>query len=89
MSETAVEKNTEELLTQDEFTELLQTEEQPESEKITVRQQVTPQMLATRSIRKMFGIRLQPYVREFPKIGRNSECICGSGKKFKKCCGRI
>lgn len=22
------------------------------------------------------------------KIGRNSECPCGSGKKFKKCCIR-
>jgi len=21
------------------------------------------------------------------KIGRNDPCICGSGKKFKKCCG--
>ena len=21
------------------------------------------------------------------KIGRNAPCICGSGKKFKKCCG--
>ncbi|MFN8674162.1 MAG: SEC-C metal-binding domain-containing protein [Candidatus Sericytochromatia bacterium] len=26
------------------------------------------------------------YVREEPKIGRNDPCICGSGKKFKKCC---
>lgn len=22
------------------------------------------------------------------KIGRNDPCICGSGKKYKKCCGR-
>ncbi len=22
-----------------------------------------------------------------PKIGRNESCLCGSGKKFKKCCG--
>lgn len=22
------------------------------------------------------------------KIGRNAPCPCGSGKKFKKCCGR-
>lgn len=21
-----------------------------------------------------------------PKVGRNDPCICGSGKKFKKCC---
>ena len=26
--------------------------------------------------------------RETPKIGRNDPCPCGSGKKFKKCCGR-
>ena len=23
-----------------------------------------------------------------PKVGRNSPCPCGSGKKFKRCCGR-
>ena len=25
--------------------------------------------------------------REEPKVGRNDPCPCGSGKKFKKCCG--
>ena len=25
--------------------------------------------------------------REQPKIGRNDPCTCGSGKKYKKCCG--
>jgi uncharacterized protein len=25
--------------------------------------------------------------RESPKIGRNDPCPCGSGKKFKQCCG--
>ena len=30
-----------------------------------------------------------PYVRERPKIGRNQPCICGSGKKYKHCCGRL
>ncbi len=28
-----------------------------------------------------------PTTREQPKIGRNDPCPCGSGKKFKKCCG--
>ncbi len=27
------------------------------------------------------------YVRETKKIGRNDPCPCGSGKKYKKCCG--
>ena len=25
--------------------------------------------------------------REEPKVGRNDDCPCGSGKKYKKCCG--
>ena len=29
-----------------------------------------------------------PIVREEPKIGRNDLCPCGSGRKYKKCCGR-
>ena len=27
-------------------------------------------------------------VRTEPKIGRNDPCPCGSGKKYKKCCGK-
>lgn len=27
------------------------------------------------------------YVRESAKIGRNDPCVCGSNKKYKKCCG--
>ena len=30
----------------------------------------------------------EPYRREHPKIGRNDPCPCGSGKKYKNCCGR-
>jgi SEC-C motif-containing protein len=30
----------------------------------------------------------KPARREEPKIGRNDPCPCGSGKKYKKCCGR-
>ncbi|MBY0516329.1 MAG: SEC-C domain-containing protein [Bacteriovoracaceae bacterium] len=29
----------------------------------------------------------QAFKRLEPKIGRNDPCSCGSGKKFKKCCG--
>ena len=25
--------------------------------------------------------------RTDPKVGRNDPCPCGSGKKYKKCCG--
>ena len=27
-------------------------------------------------------------VRSAPKVGRNAPCPCGSGKKYKRCCGR-
>ena len=27
-------------------------------------------------------------VNEGPRVGRNDPCPCGSGKKYKKCCGR-
>ena len=26
--------------------------------------------------------------RTLPKVGRNDPCPCGSGKKYKQCCGR-
>ena len=30
---------------------------------------------------------VQTIVRKERKVGRNEPCICGSGKKYKKCCG--
>jgi preprotein translocase subunit SecA len=30
----------------------------------------------------------KPAKRNGKKIGRNAPCPCGSGKKYKKCCGR-
>ena len=30
----------------------------------------------------------QPKRRSAPKVGRNDPCPCGSGKKYKQCCGR-
>ncbi len=30
----------------------------------------------------------EPIKRDQPKVGRNDACICGSGKKYKHCCGR-
>ncbi|WP_091641948.1 preprotein translocase subunit SecA [Aquisalimonas asiatica] len=29
------------------------------------------------------------FVREGRKVGRNEPCTCGSGKKYKNCCGRL
>ena len=30
----------------------------------------------------------ESFKREAPKVGRNDPCSCGSGKKYKKCCGK-
>jgi len=30
-----------------------------------------------------------PIRREVPKAGRNDPCPCGSGRKYKNCCGRV
>jgi len=34
------------------------------------------------------SVKKKPQMRSAKKIGRNAPCPCGSGKKYKKCCGR-
>lgn len=34
------------------------------------------------------GKTIAPIVNDTPRVGRNDECPCGSGKKYKKCCGK-
>jgi preprotein translocase subunit SecA len=36
---------------------------------------------------EMQEAKLEPVVASGPRIGRNDACPCGSGKKYKKCCG--
>jgi len=33
--------------------------------------------------------KVETIVRSEAKVGRNDPCPCGSGRKFKKCCGRV
>jgi preprotein translocase subunit SecA len=33
--------------------------------------------------------KVQPFVRQNDKVGRNQPCPCGSGKKYKQCHGKI
>ena len=30
--------------------------------------------------------KIEPIIRDMPKIRRNQKCPCGSGLKYKKCC---
>ena len=34
------------------------------------------------------GKPIAPIVNDTPRVGRNDDCPCGSGKKYKKCCGK-
>jgi uncharacterized protein len=54
---------------------------------------IAQQQLIESNVRRMFQhflgqrkIANAPIVRDKQKVGRNDPCICGSGKKYKKCC---
>jgi SEC-C motif-containing protein len=34
-------------------------------------------------------VKPRPFKRTAPKVGANDPCSCGSGKKYKKCCGKV
>lgn len=48
----------------------------------------TGKMQAIDAVEFMKKVRTKPIVRDYPKIGRNDKCPCGSGLKYKKCCLR-
>ena len=35
------------------------------------------------------NVKAAPFVRVGQKVGRNEACPCGSGKKYKLCCGKL
>lgn len=51
------------------------------------KEETKPQMV-TQALTSERLIQHGPYKRATPKIGRNDKCPCGSGKKYKNCCGR-
>jgi preprotein translocase subunit SecA len=59
------------------FTARLNTPDAPKREQVA---KVTGESLGGERVKN-------PTVRKTPKIGRNDPCPCGSGKKYKKCCG--
>ena len=48
----------------------------------------TPQQLMDENPELTMPQKQKTVRREQPKVGRNDPCPCGSGKKYKKCCGR-
>ncbi len=49
---------------------------------------VSPQMQGSKATSQEKEDKITPYRRIQPKVGRNDPCPCGSGKKYKKCCGK-
>jgi uncharacterized protein len=46
-----------------------------------------PQVLPTLRVFAQIGGIRSSTTRRSPKVGRNEPCPCGSGKKYKRCCG--
>lgn len=55
-----------------------------------VEEMETQQRKQQRSINQVGGENKmkEPSIRDQDKVGRNDSCPCGSGKKYKKCCGQ-
>ncbi len=49
---------------------------------------VASQQAAARASANAGAVSPVQVIRTAPKVGRNDPCTCGSGKKYKNCCGR-
>ena len=64
---------------------------QPEQKKLTLSKPELARPSASRQSERPVtdsAMNTTTVVRTVPKIGRNDPCPCGSGKKYKNCCGR-
>ena len=56
-----------------------------------LQEQIAPAALALHRYwlqqRGPVSVQSTSYIRPAPKVGRNDPCPCGSGRKYKKCCG--
>ena len=59
------------------------------STNITVNQTINQVFVETESAASTQPKTAQSPRKTTPKVGRNEPCPCGSGKKYKKCCGRV
>ena len=65
-------------------------EPEPKHVKVTFTgKQLTPEERAKQQEKKQQRLQVQQtVVNKEPRIGRNDPCPCGSGKKYKNCCGK-
>jgi len=65
------------------------SEEDVDREALEKKKRQQAEMRLSRGGQESGQAQQQPMKREGEKIGRNDPCPCGSGKKHKKCCGRL
>jgi preprotein translocase subunit SecA len=65
------------------------SQEDVDHEALEKRKRQQAEMRLTRGGEQPAQSQQQPMKREGEKIGRNDPCPCGSGKKYKKCCGQL
>jgi preprotein translocase subunit SecA len=65
------------------------SEEEVDREALEKRKRQQSEMRLSRGGEGSGEAQQQPMKREGEKIGRNAPCPCGSGKKYKKCHGRL
>ena len=69
---------------------LLQGPSDEKSQNITVNQTINQVFMETdKSVNAAASKPRRTPVETAPKVGRNAPCPCGSGKKYKKCCGAV
>jgi len=56
---------------------------------VTVEQTINQVFIQTEKACKPNQKAEPPSLQATPRVGRNEPCPCGSGKKYKKCCGRL
>ena len=59
------------------------------STSITVNQTINQVIVETEKAARPPEKTAQSPTKAAPKVGRNDQCPCGSGKKYKKCCGQV
>jgi len=67
----------------------LAKEEDVDREALEKKKRQQAEMRLSRGGQEAGPTQQQPLKREGEKVGRNDPCPCGSGKKHKKCCGRL
>jgi uncharacterized protein YecA (UPF0149 family) len=62
---------------------LQESRDEDDATTVTIEQTINHILNETHSVAESLGAKLKP------KVGRNEPCPCGSGKRFKRCCGQL